>query len=1361
MSAIRDSVLGAVLFAACSLPSAAEQPPAQATPNWSAAAQRRIADSEYEVTWQGEAGWQAPNRSHNLRTTFAADGIRVGPRVGASPPWAWGLTLLGAGRPGTVAVGEPATLRVEGNRMTYDRGGIVEWYVNDAQGLEQGFTLAAPPSRARGEVVLEMTLTGTLDPSFSSDGQAIDFKAEGGAIVLRYAQLNVLDAAGRRLPARMEGFAASGVRGVRLSFDDTDAVYPVTVDPVATSASWTGESNQSTAWYGYAVSTAGDVNGDGYSDVIVGAPFYDNGQSDEGRVYLYLGSASGLNVTSSWTAEGDQDNACFGWSIATAGDVNGDGYSDVIVGAYQYGNGQTQEGRAFVYYGSASGLSTTPSWTAESNQAFAYFGWSVATAGDVNGDGYADVIIGATGYDNVSFDRGRAFVYLGSSTGLAASSVWTAESDVGGVDFGVSVGTAGDVNGDGYSDVIVGADFAGIGGRAYVYYGSASGPAAAAAWTRDSDQASAQFGYSVATAGDVNGDGYADVLISAVAYDAPESSEGRAFAYMGSSSGLGTTPSWTVESNQTNAKLGTSVGTAGDVNGDGFADVIVGIYQSGTYGFHGGEARVYLGSSTGLAAGPMWTTGSFQIGAQVGISVATAGDVNGDGYSDVIAGANLEDNGETDEGRAYVYLGSASALVLSSAWTAESNQAVADFGSDVATAGDVNGDGYSDVIIGAPNFDNGQTDEGRVFLYLGSASGLAVAPAWTFESDNAGAALGDAVGTAGDVNGDGYSDVIVGADSFSNGQSIEGRAYVFLGSAIGLAATPAWTVESDQMDAALGISVGTAGDVNGDGYADVIVGAPFYTNDQAQAGRAWVYLGSPTGVATTPAWTNEGDQAFAYFGISVATAGDVNGDGYSDVIVGADAYSNGESAEGRAYVYLGSASGLAASPVWHVESNQAFARLGKSGTAGDVNGDGFADVLVTAQGFDIGQAGAEGRAYLYLGSVSGPAATPAWTIDNDKPSARFGSVATAGDVNGDGFSDVIAGRYDYSTNLDREGRADLYLGSPSGLGLTPQWTALGSQSICRFGASAASAGDVNGDGLADVLIGVPNFDNGQTDEGTVLLYYGGGVDGLDRIPRQTQTNGATLLGIGGMSDSETEFRVRARGRTPAGRGRVRLLVEAKPLGTAFDGVVTAASSPVLTGPAGASGSVTSFNQSVAGLTEGTFYHWRARTVSSDPFFPGSAWFSLPGNNLTETKLRTAGCVDRDGDGYGDLIDPSCVGLVADCNDRNATSWATPGETDGLRFTSKTTLIWDVPVDPGGLASGLVYDTLRSGLASSFLAADCVESDDGPNTTAADPDLPSVGQAFYYVNRAQNVCPAGEGSLGTGIAGTPRAGVPCP
>ena len=164
------------------------------------------------------------------------------------------------------------------------------------------------------------------------------------------------------------------------------------------------------------------MNGDGHGDVIVGANRYDNGQDDEGRAFAYNGSAAGLATTPAWTTESDQAFAFFGNSVSAAGDVNGDGFSEVIVGASSYDNGETDEGRALVYHGSAGTLATTATWTAEGNQVGSQFGISVATAGDVNGDGYSDIIVYVSGYDNGQTDEGRALVYHGSATGPSASS---------------------------------------------------------------------------------------------------------------------------------------------------------------------------------------------------------------------------------------------------------------------------------------------------------------------------------------------------------------------------------------------------------------------------------------------------------------------------------------------------------------------------------------------------------------------------------------------------------------------------------------------------------------------------------------------------------------------------------------------------------------------------------------------------------------------------------------------------------------------------------------------------------------------------------------------------------------------------
>ena len=464
------------LVAPAAFPGSAAQPPAGSPPgdDWWSRAAAAIASEEYAVTWQDDTAldepggaWQAPNRAQGFRTAFSARGILVVPRTGTAPPWRWGLTLAGYGRGARIEPVTAAVLRAHGNRIDLDRGPIVEWYVNDARGLEQGFTLAAPPAgddrHEDSGLVLVLELEGTLAPSVAADGQAIEFRGAAGPPRLRYAALAAHDARGRPLPARMDASATSVATGNRsailLLIDDRDAVYPLTIDPLATSPSWNAESNQASARFGAALATAGDVNGDGFSDVIVGAPLYDNGQADEGRVFVYHGSASGLSTVANWSAEGNQAEARFGSSIATAGDVDGDGFSDVIVGAPLYDNGQADEGRALVFRGSAAGLAAAPAWTAEPNQANAQLGFSVYAAGDVNGDGFSDVVVGAPLYDNPEVDEGAAFVYHGSASGLPATANATLERNQAGAQQGYAVAMGGDITGDGYGDLLVGAPY--------------------------------------------------------------------------------------------------------------------------------------------------------------------------------------------------------------------------------------------------------------------------------------------------------------------------------------------------------------------------------------------------------------------------------------------------------------------------------------------------------------------------------------------------------------------------------------------------------------------------------------------------------------------------------------------------------------------------------------------------------------------------------------------------------------------------------------------------------------------------------------------------------------------------------------
>jgi len=391
-------------------------------PEWWPAVQKQIKTQEYHVTYQKESflphakdSYQAPNRNQNLRTYFTSKGIKVISRQETAPAWHAFLTLSGIGKKETVlSLPEDESPRVNGSRIEFHRGDVVEWYENKPDGLEQGFTVNKKP-KGNGPLYLSLDIGGNIRPILSKDGQTVHFFTLKNVKVLNYGDLKAFDAKGKTLPSHIELVK----NHLKIVVDDTNANYPLVVDPLLTTPSWTAEGNQAYseefaagAEFGYALGTAGDVNGDGYSDVIVGAHTYDTAGND-GKVFVYYGSASGLSTTADWTAVSDQAfPTYFGTSVDTAGDVNNDGYDDIIIAADYYDSyvddGYSNDGWVFVYYGSASGLDnggsrltgtpTNADWTAAGIEWDASFGWEVSTAGDVNGDGYLSITARQTGF---------------------------------------------------------------------------------------------------------------------------------------------------------------------------------------------------------------------------------------------------------------------------------------------------------------------------------------------------------------------------------------------------------------------------------------------------------------------------------------------------------------------------------------------------------------------------------------------------------------------------------------------------------------------------------------------------------------------------------------------------------------------------------------------------------------------------------------------------------------------------------------------------------------------------------------------------------------------------------------------------
>lgn len=492
--------------------------------------------------------------------------------------------------------------------------------------------------------------------------------------------------------------------------------------------------------------------------------------------------------------------------------------------------------------------------------------------------------------------------------------------------FGFSINSAGDVNGDGYGDVIVGApgyvDVISVSGgtfnaaavgAAFIYYGGPSGPAIDPSEVlQPTTQAGALFGYSVSKAGDMNGDGYGDIVVGApgdrtslniglVFPVATSVATGKVYIYYGGPAGtfdgnVNTEPAVSAQLALTQSDFGTlaavpinplygfSVSEAGDVNGDGRGDIVVGspaFTRLLPLPVQGGRVDIYHGSASGIATTPSRTITGGLLNALFGFSVSAAGNVNGDAYGDIIAGAPGSLN-FLGAGQAYVFHGSSTGVTATT--TASANAALNSagllttlFGYSVSNAGDVNGDGYGDVIVGEPaaleSLLTQTASVGAARIFYGSSSGATTTGATKLNSPRRPSLLGllqgnllfgYSVSGAGDVNCDGFADIIIGepggsALSLGGGllnlvstNVISGRSYIYYGRAAKPVNAPSYTVEqSGSVTAAnlIGYSVADGGDVNGDGRADLLIGAPNGTLDLS--GGIIPAVGSALNVVTT------------------------------------------------------------------------------------------------------------------------------------------------------------------------------------------------------------------------------------------------------------------------------------------------------------------------------------------------------------------------------------------------------------------------------------------------------------------------------------------------------------------------------
>jgi hypothetical protein len=613
-------------------------------PGLAPALARTLQDSlptSYHLT-KTSAGFKTTNSAHAMQYAFGADGLQVKSTTGA---WNWGLKLTGLGYVGAVQAVPVGQTVAHKTRIEYQHGpALTEWYLNTSWGLEQGFTLHAPPATAQpnlgSEIAVALAISGTLQPKLAGETTLLLNDPVNGKTLARYTGLYAYDAIGQTLPAQMhlsgcEPGLASNSCNLQLVVDTSHAVYPLTIDPWLQQAKLTA-SDGAADRFSRSVAISGDT-------VVIGAHWDDDNGTNSGSVYVFVKPGGGWATTNAYNAkltasDGAADDL-FGRSVAISSDT-------VVVGALFDNDKETISGSAYVFVKPGSGWTTTSAYnaklTASDRATDDRFGRSVDISGDT-------VVVGASLDDDNETNSGSAYVFVKPGGGWATTNAYNAKltaSDGAADDrFGRSVAISGDT-------VVVGAylddDNETNSGSAYVFVKPGSGWATTNAYnaklTASDGATDDRFGRPVAISG--------DTVVVGAALDDKETNSGSVYVFVKPGSGWTTTSAY-------NAKLTASDGAAYDFFGRSVAisgdTVVVGAYNDDDKGTDSGSAYVFVkpggGWATTSAYNTKLTANNGAADDLFGLSVAISGDT-------VVVGAlgALRDNDKgINSGSAYVF----------------------------------------------------------------------------------------------------------------------------------------------------------------------------------------------------------------------------------------------------------------------------------------------------------------------------------------------------------------------------------------------------------------------------------------------------------------------------------------------------------------------------------------------------------------------------------------------------------------------------------------------------------------------------------------------------------------------------------